>query len=187
MVARLMETQILWLSASGRWLWGGLDKKQWLLLHFHCCCCWRHLCHLALVLKSVNSILYCMALVPFNLMPQQWSSEQVSLSASKSMCRPFKRITWLSNSPLSHSDTISADFRSQKLSEIFFLALKSWFWEIGVRLGTLVSQGGPPQLMYYSQYLTIMHGWRANPFYLPTLPTSLCDFCIYLDIEFLSS
>ena len=49
-----------------------------------------------LTLIANNSVLPCMSLVTFKLLPQCWSSEWVSLS--NSMCEPFNRNIWGSRS-----------------------------------------------------------------------------------------
>ena len=46
----------------------------------------------ALALKTSNSVLLCLSLVLFDLLLQCWRSEQGSLSASKFMHGPFKRV-----------------------------------------------------------------------------------------------
>ena len=63
-----------------------------------------------------------MSLQPFELLPQCWSSEQVSLS--KFVCRPFKRKAWVSRSPPSHSTTNPPGFYSQMLWRLLFPALE---------------------------------------------------------------
>lgn len=77
-----------------------------------------------LILIPHNSVPPCMSLLPFDLLPQCLSSEQVN--PSKPMCGPFKRNTWDPSSPVSHSTTIPIGFHSQQLWELLFLALETW-------------------------------------------------------------
>lgn len=80
----------------------------------------------ALALKLAYLVPPYMSLGPFKMLPQGWNSEQVSLSASKSIHSPFKSSTWECSCPPSHSATISAGFRSQKLWGLPSPALKPW-------------------------------------------------------------
>ena len=74
-------------------------------------------------------------LVPFELLPPYWSSEQVILS--KCVHGPFERNTWDSTSPPSPSPTLLAGFYSQKLWGLLFLAPELW-------AGSLVWGWGEP-------------------------------------------
>ena len=118
-----------------------------------------------------NSVPPHMYLAYFGCSPSA-AGQSISLSASKSVLGPFKRNTWGSSSPPSHSATILAGFYSQKLWRLLFLALEPWAGEPGVELGNLAPQGGHPQPRYPSQFLTTAHGCGASPFHISTLPTS---------------
>ena len=86
-------------------------KGQWLLPALQ----WEKAAPPALTLEPENSVPPHMPLMLFKLLPQCWSSEQVSLSASKPIHRPFKKNFWNFRNLLSHSAIISTVFHSQKL------------------------------------------------------------------------
>ena len=74
------------------WLCGSVgvvpEKEQWPLPHF-CFFCLGESCPLTLTLIPDNSVHPYMSLIPFNLLPPHWSSEEVI--SSKSVLGPFKR------------------------------------------------------------------------------------------------
>ena len=76
-----------------------------------------------LVWMPDNSVPLYMSLMPFQLLPQLWSSEGVSLS--KSLHKPFKRNFLGPRSPPSHLAITPAGFYSQKLWGLLFMALES--------------------------------------------------------------
>lgn len=76
---------------------------------------------LALTWKSQNSIPFCMYLMPFKMLSQNWSSERVSPTLSAH--GPLKRKVGYSLSPFSHPATV---FCSQNLWRLVFLALETW-------------------------------------------------------------
>ena len=119
---------------------------------------WEKAAPPALHLKPDNSVPPHISLESFRLLLWCWSSEQVSPSASKSMYSPFKKSTWDSSCPLSHSATIPAGFHSQKLWGFLFPPLESWAEEPGMRLRPPCSSGRPPQLIYPSYSLTTTIG-----------------------------
>ena len=65
-----------------------------------------------------------MALVPFKLLPQHWSSEQVS--SNKSVHELFKRNCPVLQKFLSSTASITTGFYSQKFWGLLFLALEPW-------------------------------------------------------------
>ena len=65
-----------------------------------------------------------MSLMPFNLLPQCWSSEEVS--PSKSVHRPFKRNFLGVQQFLSSTVSISTGFYSQNLWRLIFLSQEPW-------------------------------------------------------------
>ena len=82
-----------------------------------------------------SSVLPCMRLVPFQLLPQCWSSEEVSLS--KSVHKPFKRDCLGIHQFLFSTASAPAGIYTQKLWGLIFLALEPWAEGPGVGLGPL--------------------------------------------------
>ena len=129
-------------------------------------------CPPALTLMSDTSILPCMPLVPFNLLPQCWSSEGGSLS--KSMFQFFKGncLGGLQQFlPLTQSPLVIAARSHEDLS--------SWHWNTGTLVWasccgdeTLCSWGIPPE------FLSTTCGYGTSPFCVSAPPTSLdeCGF-----------
>ena len=109
---------------------------------FCLCLCTGPVSPPALALKPNSSMPPHMSLAPLKQLPQGWSSEQVSLSASKAGHGPFKKKVSASRSPPSHSAANSAGFHSQSLWGFFFLALESWAGEPSVQPGPLALQVG---------------------------------------------
>ena len=134
---RLMESQLRCTACStGK----GLSKRTW---HMLAVLSERKLPLPILTLFTLTPdslVLPCVSLTLFKLLLERWSSEQVSSSVSKYMCRPFKRNTWDCSSTLSHS-AIFAGFYSQKLWRLFFLSLEPWAEGSGVGLRPLTPQG----------------------------------------------
>ena len=85
-------------------------------------------CPPALILMSYNSVPPCMSLVSFNLLPPCWSSQGVTLS--KFMHGPFKRNLQGVQQLLSSTASIPAEFYSQKLWQLLFLALELWAMDL---------------------------------------------------------
>lgn len=113
-------------------------------------CVWGKAAPPTLALEPDSSVPLRMSLVLFELLPQYWSSGQVSLSASESVHGPFKNKTF-------HSTAIYSGFHHQKLWGPLFLALKTWDG----------GQGQPPQLS------------GTCSFHISALPTKCqCDFLI---------
>ena len=106
----------------------------------------------AFALKPNNSIPSYMSLGPFELLPQSWSSEQVSPSLTKSTYRPHKRKVCNSLSPLSHLVTISTGFHSQRLWRLLFLALEPWAGQPSVWLEPPTPPGEHLQQIYFSRF-----------------------------------
>ena len=65
------------------------------------------------------------SLVPFKLLPQCWSLEQVRLS--KSVCSPLRGTSWDSRSPVSHSATSWLVFAAKSCGHF-----SSWHWGPGL-------------------------------------------------------
>lgn len=80
--------------------------------------------------------------MPFELLAQPWSSEQVSPSVSKFMRGPFKRSAWNCSSPPAPSATISAGFYRQQLQGLLSTALEPWAVEPAVGQGPIAPLGG---------------------------------------------
>ena len=99
---------------------------------------WEKAAFPALALMPDNSFPPHMSLVPFELLPQCWSSEGVS--SSMSVCGPLRGIAWDSRSPPSHLATIPSGFHSQKLQGPIFLALEPRVGGPGVGLGSLAPE-----------------------------------------------
>ena len=95
-------------------------------------------CPPALTLMPDNICSCCVSLIPLELLPQCWISEQESLI--KSMCNCFKKSDWDSRSPPSHSATIATCFHSHKSWGFLFLAMEPWAGGPGVRLGPFTPQ-----------------------------------------------
>ena len=76
----------------------------------------------ALALMPDNSVPPPMSLVPFNMLPLHWSSEEVSLS--KSVHGPFKRTCLGIQKFISSRTSIPAGFYNQKSRGLVFLALE---------------------------------------------------------------
>lgn len=132
MLARLMDTQIWHPPAHVLWVNESLNKGTMASASISI---WNKVASSALSLNPDNSVPSHMSLVPFKLLPQCWSLEQVKLSVSKYTC-------WDSSSSSFHSATISIGFHSQKLWELIFPALEPWAGELGIGLGPFTSQGG---------------------------------------------
>lgn len=109
-------------------------------------------------MKLDNSAPPHMSLVPFDLLPQCWSSALVSPSVSKCRCGPFKRNAWDFSSPVSLSATIPTDFQSQKLWGLLFPLLDSWAGNFDMGLGPLSPHG----ILYTEIFLLILnhHVWE---------------------------
>ena len=115
-----------------------------------------------------SSVPPCMPLVPFKLLPQCWSSEEVNLS--KSMCEFFKgNCLELQKFPLSTQFPLV--FTARRYGN-----LSLWHGSPGLgawcRAGTPCSQDIPPE------FLSSIHGCGISPFCVSTSPTSMdgCGF-----------
>ena len=106
-LARLMETQLWYPPMPACQQGGGLNKGT---MDSANTSVWEKVAPPALALKPDNSVPPRMSLACFKLLPQHWSSEQMSPSVSKSACRPFKRNVCDSCSSLFHSPTVSCWF-----------------------------------------------------------------------------
>ena len=114
--------------------------------------CLRESCRPALALTPDNSIPPHIFLMPFNLVHWHWGSEGVSLGKSvhwlcKRSCFGFQQF-------LSSTDSIPAEFYSQKLRRLTFLALEPKAAGAGVGLGPLASE--------ISLLAFIHHLWVCN-------------------------
>lgn len=100
---------------------------------------------------------------------------RVSESVSKYMHRPFKRNTWESSRPQSHSAAISTCFHSLKLWGLLSLSLELRAGEPGMELGLLALQ------TKISLLILNWHTWEwEQTFCVSSLPTNLnVAFSIY--------
>lgn len=92
-----------------------------------------------------------MFLPPFELLPQCWSSEWVSLS--KFVHRPFKRNIWNYISPLCHSATIPVVFIARNYEDY-----STWHWNPG--LGGLLWDWNA--LLLKGDYATEIFIWNSS-------------------------
>lgn len=102
------------------------------------------------------------SLVPFELLPQHWSSEHMSLC--KSVCGHFKRNTWDSSSTFPSPPTPPHTHLSHNLAG--FYSYKSWglfFWAVEPELGGLV-WGWGHLISLFVQFPALLrvvcHGWE---------------------------
>ena len=95
---------------------------------------WEKAAPTTLAMLSDNSVPLCMSLVPFDKLPQHWSSEQVS--PSKSVC-PLRGHLGLQKLTGSLSYNLPSVFHSQKLWGHLFLVLELWDGGPGFSVGDL--------------------------------------------------
>ena len=147
--------------APAFWLCGsvgeGSEKGQWPLPTFLCL---GESCSPALTLMPDTSVLPCMPLVPFKLLPCCWSSEGVSLS--ESVCGLFKRNCLGLQMFLPPTQSLLA-FTAKSFEDI-----PSCHWNPG--LGGLV-WGWDSSLPRYPSQIFIYHTWVRDqpvPFLCPS-------------------
>ena len=104
----------------------------------------------ALTLISDTSILPCVSLVPFKLLPQCWSSEEVSLN--KSVCVLFKKkcLRLQTFLPLPQSPPV---FTARSYGGLIFLTLEPWARWPGMGLGLLIPEISLPN--FYPPHLSV--------------------------------
>lgn len=143
----------------------------------------------ALILKPDKSVSPCMSLTPFELLPQSWSSEHVSQSASKSMCGPLKKNVFNSSSPLFHSATLFTGFHNQKLWRTSLPTTGTLGWGVLCGAGT-PSSSGDTSAAEISLPILNLHTWMWGQPILHLYPSYQfqCEFfCIALFIRLLFS
>ena len=158
-IARLIEIQMWHPTASSV---GGLRKGTMTSVSTSV---WKKVAQPALALMSDSSVPPHMSLVPFKLLPQCWSSEQVS--PSKSMNGPFKRICPGLQKP---SISLSPNPHWFLQPEVMGTSLPGQGF--GVGLGPLPPKVQTPQQRYLSIF--IYHMWvgpvhSSSPPVLPVL------------------
>ena len=118
----------------------------------------------ALAFMPDTSFPSCMPPVPFKLLPQCWSSEEVNLSKCVCVCSLRGRGTaWESRSFFHQLSPCS--FCSQKLWGLTFLALEPWAGRPNVGLGLLAPDVSLPDL--YPTHVGVGPAYSAS---LPLLP-----------------
>lgn len=137
------------------------------------------------VRKLSSSLL---SLVPFEMLPQRWRSEQASLSVSKFMHGSFKRIALgLTLPSISLSDN-RWGFHSQNFWEILFLTLEPCAGEPVLGLGPLTPPEGPLQPRYASYFPSFnCYLWlwdQSVPCLCPSYQSQGGFFCISLGLSF---
>ena len=124
----------------------------------------------ALVLMQDNSASPSLSLVPFELLPQHWAwREHVQIS----LCGPFKRNTWTAAALYLIQPQFLLVFTIRIYGNFSSWILEPWAGELGVGLGPLTSQEGPPQLRYLPWFLSNTHGCGTGQFRVFTLLSSL--------------
>ena len=126
--------------------------------------CLGESCTPALAPIPGTSVLPCMPLVSFKMLPQCWSSVGVSLS--KSVCRPFKRncLGIQRFLPLAQSPLVFMPISHGNLS--------FQYWNPGQGAG-LVWGWDPSLPRYYSYILSATHGRGTSPFHVSVSPPLL--------------
>lgn len=124
--------------------------------------------------EAIQLNLPCMTVAPLELLPLYWRPGKC-LQVSDFVCSPFKRASVFPPSSVSPgwTERALADFHSQMLWELLFLAQDPWAGKPSVGLGPLPLPGLPSPRRRPSQCSTTICGLGVSLFCIFTSPTSL--------------